>query len=107
MIYKIVFVLAILIGCTATQESKEDADTYYNRGNDFVKETRYDEAISDFTRAIEINPKHADAYYDRGVVYYYKKDYQKALDDFNNAQKLGIDVPPEIFRLLRKHSGKQ
>jgi tetratricopeptide (TPR) repeat protein len=107
MIFRILFLLTILIGCATTQESKEDAEIYYHRGNAFMKEARYDEAISDFTRAIEINPKHADAHYARGVVHYYKKDYQKSLDDFNKARELGIDVPPEIFQALRKHLGKQ
>ena len=68
---------------------------------------QHDKAISDFTKAIEINPRHADAYYTRGVVYYYKKDYEKALDDFYKAQKLGLNVPPGIFQLLRELSGKQ
>ena len=107
IIFGTFFILTILIGCTATQESKEDAEIYYHRGNVSMKEARYDEAISDFTRAIEINPKHGDAYYSRGIVYYYKKDYPKSLDDFNKAQELGIDVPPGIFQALRKHPGEQ
>jgi tetratricopeptide (TPR) repeat protein len=96
-----------LIGCASTQEIKEDAETYYNRGIVYEKKGQYDKAISDFTKAIEINPGHADAYYTRGVVYYYKKDYEKALDDFYKAQNLGLNVPPGIFQLLRELSGKQ
>ena len=107
IIFKIFFILAILIGCAATQEIKEDAEAYYNRGNAYEKKGQYDKAISDFTKAIEINPRHADACYNRGVVYYYKKDYEKALDDFYKAQKLGLDVPPGIFELLHELSGKQ
>jgi tetratricopeptide (TPR) repeat protein len=107
IIFKIFFILTIFIGCAATQEVKEDADTYYNRGNAYEKKGQYDKAISDFTKAIEINPRHADAYYSRGVVYYYKKDYEKALDDFYKAQKLGLNVPPGIFQLLHELLGKQ
>jgi tetratricopeptide (TPR) repeat protein len=107
IIFLIFFILTIFIGCAATHETKEDAEAYYNRGNAYKKNGQYDKAISDFTKAIEINPRHADAYYTRGVVYYYKKDYEKALDDFYKAQKLGNNVPPEIFQLLRELSGKQ
>jgi tetratricopeptide (TPR) repeat protein len=96
----------LTVGCTATNETKEDAEAYDNRGNAYKKNGQYDKAISEFTKAIEINSRHADAYYTRGVVYYYKKDYEKALDDFYKAQKLGNNVPPEIFQLLRKLSGK-
>ena len=107
IIFKIFFILTIFIGCAATQEIKENAETYYNRGNAYEKKGQYDKAISDFTTAIEINPRHADAYYSRGVVYYYKKEYEKALDDFYKAQKLGLNVPPGIFQLLGELSGKQ
>jgi tetratricopeptide (TPR) repeat protein len=107
IIFLIFFMLTISIGCAATHETKEDAEAYYNRGKAYKKNGQYDKAISDFTKAIEINPRHAGAYYTRGVVYYYKKDYEKALDDFIRAQKLGIDVPPGIFELLRKLSEKQ
>ena len=107
IIFKIFFILTIFIGCAATQETKEDAEAYYNQGNAYEKKGQYNEAISDYTKAIEINPMYADAYYTRGVVYYYKKDYEKALDDFYKAQELGIDVPPGIFQLLGERSGKQ
>jgi tetratricopeptide (TPR) repeat protein len=107
IIFLIFVILTIFIGCAATQKTKEDAEAYYNRGNAYKKNAQYDKAISAFTKAIEINPRHADAYYTRGVVYYYIKDYEKALDDFYQAQKLGNNVPPEIFQLLRELSGKQ
>ena len=107
IIIKIFFILTIFIGCAATQETEEDAEIYYNQGNAYKKNGQYDKAISDFTKAIEINPKHADAYYTRGVVYYYKEDYEKALDDFYTAQRLGNNVPPGIFQLLRELSEKQ
>jgi tetratricopeptide (TPR) repeat protein len=107
IIFLIFFILSSFIGCAATDETKEDAEVYYHRASAYKKNGQYDKAISDFTQAVEINPGHADAYYSRGVVYYYKKDYEKALDDFYKAQKLGNNVPPEIFQLLRELSGKQ
>jgi tetratricopeptide (TPR) repeat protein len=107
IIFLIFFIVTFFIGCAATHGTKEDAEVYYHRGNAHKKNGQYDMAISDFTKAIEINPGHADAYYTRGVVYYYIKDYENALDDFYKSQKLGNNVPPEIFQLLREHSEKQ
>ncbi len=45
----------------------KDADAYYNRG--YAKDELKDHygAISDFTKAIELNPTDADAYYNRSI----------------------------------------
>ncbi len=51
---KIFFILAIFIGCAATQETKEDAEAYYNRGNAYETKSQYDKAISDYNKAIKV-----------------------------------------------------
>ena len=52
---------------------------------------RYDYAISDYSKAIDINPKLDKAYNNRGVVYSNKSEYDKAIEDFNQA----ISLKPE------------
>lgn len=51
-----------------------------------VKE-KYDKAIADYDRAIDVNPDFADAYYYRGLVWQSKKEKEKAIDDFDKAIK--------------------
>lgn len=68
---------------------------------------QYEQAISDFNKALEINPKYADAYYNRGYTYYLKEEYEKSWEDINKAQDLGFKVPPKFLDDLRKASGKQ
>ena len=46
---------------------------------------QYDQAISDYTKAIEINANNAYAYCNRGSVYDDKGLYDKAIADFNKA----------------------
>jgi serine/threonine-protein kinase len=58
----------------------------------------YSGAISDFDKAIEINPKFAKAYYHRGVVKIYCHDYSGAKSDFGKA----IEIDPKYTQASRK-----
>lgn len=61
---------------------------YVNRGSAYQNLKQYDKAISDYNKAIELNPADADAYYGRGLVYYYLKQYNRAIDDYSKAIEL-------------------
>ena len=44
---------------------------------------RYREAIDDYNKAIELNPRHASAYCSRGIIQFNNfKDTKRALEDF-------------------------
>ena len=51
---------------------------------------KYDLALSDYSKAIEINPNYAEAYNNRGFLYSYQQKYELALADVNKA----IDINP-------------
>jgi len=61
---------------------------YNNRGVSYLKAKMYNEALLDFNRALEINPKYSRTYYNKGNLYRYIKDYNKALYNYNRALKL-------------------
>jgi tetratricopeptide (TPR) repeat protein len=48
----------------------------------------YDRAISDYNKAIELDPKLAGAYSNRGYVYVHKQDKNHAIADFRKALSL-------------------
>ncbi|KJU83981.1 TPR domain protein [Candidatus Magnetobacterium bavaricum] len=68
----------------------EDAVTLYNRGLDWHKKGDYDMAIADFTKVIEITPRHAEAYTARGTAWRKKKDFDRAIADYNKS----VDINP-------------
>jgi len=68
---------------------------------------QYDQAISDFNKALEINPKLASAYYNRARAYYFKKEYDKSWDDIKKTQDSGYKIPAELLDELRKASGRE
>jgi tetratricopeptide (TPR) repeat protein len=58
---------------------------YYNRGNAHRAKGENDRAIADYTRAIEINPKHANAFISRGMAYHAKGENDRAIADYTMA----------------------
>ena len=72
----------------------KDAAFYFNRAYDKNEKGDYSGAISDYTKALEINPQYADAYYGRGIAKYNLKDYYGALSDFTKA----IEINPKLKR---------
>jgi protein O-mannosyl-transferase len=61
---------------------------YNNRGNALMGEQKVDEALSDFSHAIELKPTFTQAYYNRGSALLNVKRYQEALKDFNSCIRL-------------------
>jgi putative GTP pyrophosphokinase len=58
---------------------------FKHRGMACFAESRYDEALEDFTAAMQLDDQcHKSAYY-RGVVYSVKKNYSAAVEDFSRA----------------------
>jgi len=51
---------------------------------------QHDLAITDFNKALEINPKDAGAYYNRGCAYAKIHEYDKALDDIYIEHKVWV-----------------
>lgn len=64
------------------------ADQHLNQGLTFASMKDYDNAIVEFTKAIEVDPKYAAAYANRGVAYMQQKKLNKAMDDLTRAESL-------------------
>ena len=60
---------------------------YSDRGSAYTDKGQYDKSISDFNKAIEINPKYAKDYSNRGNAYLNKGQIDRAIEDYNKALK--------------------
>lgn len=103
-------VLFFLLSYASAQQKQiesRDAEFYYNWGNAYYRKGQYDQAISDYNTALEINPRYTDACNNRGFAYYLKKEYDKSWEDVKNAQKLGYQISSKFLEILRKASGGQ
>ncbi len=73
------------------QQAKADNSVfYYHRGVERQNVGNYSGAISDYSKAIEINPRYGDAYYNRGLAKRQLRDYSGAIADYNKA----IEINP-------------
>ncbi|MFN7909386.1 MAG: tetratricopeptide repeat protein [Microcystis sp.] len=58
---------------------------YVNRGGIYYNQQKYELALSDYNKAIELNRNFAMAYYNRGLLYYNQQKYDLALSDYSKA----------------------
>jgi len=72
---------------------------YKHRGMAEFAQSKYEEAIADFTRALDLEKKSYRIAYYRGVVYSVLKRYAEAIDDFS----LSLEINPfQAFCLFRR-----
>ncbi len=69
-------------------ETKSGAVVFVDRGTTLFQEGDYDNAISQFTKAIELKPDYAGNYLARGFCYTNKGDHDRAMADFTKAIEL-------------------
>lgn len=77
------------LGPEASPEAKAEAEKYKNEGNALVKAEKLEEAINNYTKAIELDGRNAVYYCNRAAVYSKLGDHQQAIKDCNTA--LSID----------------
>jgi len=62
---------------------------YRSRGNRSNDIASYQDAVGEFTQAIELNPTLAQAHFARGIMYWRElNDYERAIRDFTRALEL-------------------
>ncbi|MDQ6972265.1 MAG: tetratricopeptide repeat protein [Mariprofundaceae bacterium] len=79
------------------------AKAYHALGTQLTRLKRYEEALTVFTRVLELNPKHNNAHYNMGTCYERLGNYKAALNSFRSEKKLDPkdrDVDYRIGRVL-------
>jgi putative GTP pyrophosphokinase len=71
---------------------------YKHRGMANFAQSKYQDAIADFTQALDLEKSYKTAYY-RGVVYSVLKEHSRAIDDFSLSLQLN---PFQAFCLFRR-----
>ena len=59
------------------------AEQYLESGNRFLNSKLYDEAISEYNKALNVNPNYSMEYNNRGAAYKNKENLNQAISDYN------------------------
>jgi tetratricopeptide (TPR) repeat protein len=85
----LIIVFSMLSSCATTPKGQQrSSESYLDQGYYFASKGQYDQAISDYTKALEINPRYIEAYNNRGLAYASKGQYDEAISDYNKALKI-------------------
>jgi tetratricopeptide (TPR) repeat protein len=77
-----------------TPSSNATEADWLNYGNQLWRGGRYDEAVTAFEQAIQLNPNSHYAYYGKGLAFTYQSEYQQARDAYQQATKLAPNFYP-------------
>ncbi|MCX6287023.1 MAG: tetratricopeptide repeat protein [Bacteroidetes bacterium] len=98
--FTLIFIIMMFITFNRTKVWKDDmtlwndviekypneiVKSYANRGIAYTKQGKWNDAITDFTKVIEMDPQYSWGYSDRGVAYQNTSQWEKSLDDFSKA----------------------
>ena len=104
LISQILLVLFLLTSYTATSYGQGKFSQYYNKGIEYYKEGKYDQAGKEFGKALELKPNHVYAMYGLGNTYYCKAKYDEAVKTYIKAINLNPDYPKVHYSLSLAYS---
>jgi len=82
------------------------ASAYNKRGNIYATIGKPLQALSDYNKAIEINPKIANVYKNRASAYYQVGQFDESRRDAHRAKELGAKLDPRFLGALEKAFAK-
>ena len=80
---------------------------YIDRGQGYSERRQYDQAISDYTQALEINPRYAEAYYNRGNAHGKKDLIDQAILDYTKALEVNPRYAEAYYNRGNAHGKKK
>lgn len=88
LIQDLLFAIFNRIYFSILEINNEKAKIHLEQGLDYSIKKDYDNAVSEFTKAIKLTPNNSKAYYNRGSVYFNCQKYYNAISDYSKVIKL-------------------
>lgn len=84
----------------ALSKVPKNARETFNKGEDAVKDNRYDDALTNYKKAVEIYPDYAEAWFQIGRIQAAKNDLNSARKSFNSAVKADRKFIPPYLQIM-------
>jgi tetratricopeptide (TPR) repeat protein len=101
---QILFVAFLLISFVTSSYGAGNFKEFYNKGIDFYKQGKYDQAGQEFKKAIELKPNDVYALYGLGNTYYCKAKYDDAVKIYTKAININPDYAKVHYSLSLAYS---
>ena len=101
---QILFVTFLLISFVTFAYGAGDFKVHYNKGIEFYKQGKYDQAGKEFEQAIELKPNDVYALYGLGNTYYCKAKYDDAVKIYTKAININPDYAKVHYSLSLAYS---
>jgi len=101
---QIIIILFLTISCETPSYGAGDFSKHYNKGIEFYKQGKYDQAGKSFEEAIKIKPNDVYALYGLGNTYYCKAKYDEAVKIYSRAIKINPDYAKVHYSLSLAYS---
>ena len=101
---RILFVAFLLIFSVTSTYASGNFKEFYNKGIDFYKQGKYDQAGQEFKKAIELKPNDVYALYGLGNTYYCKAKYDDAVKIYAKAININPDYAKVHYSLSLAYS---
>ncbi|MDE2222029.1 MAG: tetratricopeptide repeat protein [Candidatus Omnitrophica bacterium] len=84
-----------------------DVHDYQHWGNFYLKRNKFDEALQEFNKIIEVRPNLSQGYKIRGNLYFQHEKWDEAIADFNQAKAIDPTDPQVFLKLGQAHLAKK
>lgn len=101
---QILFVLFSVIAFEGMSYGAGEFKQHYNKGIDFYKQGKYDQAGSEFEKALELKPSDVYAIYGLGNTYYCLAKYDAAVKNYLKAVEINPDYEKVHYSLSLAYS---
>jgi tetratricopeptide (TPR) repeat protein len=75
---------------------------HYNLGAAYSNNENYEQAVTEYLRTVEIDPKIGDAHYGLAFGFYQLKKYGLAWKHIQIAEKLGVEVSKDQLKAIKR-----
>jgi len=87
----------VLYGGIGGPQRSDEAGSYFWQGEILYRQGRLDEAVENYTKAIEFDPQYTDAYYQRAMIYRARGNLAATIADFTKIIEVDSEDLPKRY----------